>query len=72
VPRRHPRIGRIPLLGRYIDLARRHRLVSGGLLVVAGAYVVYYGIDELRLASGGDTDDPVISAATSIKEPSPS
>jgi cytochrome c biogenesis protein CcdA len=41
--------------------------ISGGLFVLAGAYVAYYGVYELRLASGGVIDDPVISAATSIQ-----
>lgn len=38
--------------------------VAGGLLVVAGAYVAYYGIYELRIIYGsGATADPVIDAA---------
>jgi cytochrome c biogenesis protein CcdA len=41
--------------------------LSGALLVLAGAYVTYYGIYELRLASGDIRDDPVISAATSVQ-----
>ena len=36
---------------------------SGVLLVLAGAYVTYYGIYELRLFTGrGDADDPVVGA----------
>jgi len=41
--------------------------LSGALLVLAGAYVTYYGAYELRLASGDITDDPVISAAVSVQ-----
>lgn len=41
--------------------------ISGALLVLAGAYVTYYGAYELRLASGKITDDPVITAATSVQ-----
>lgn len=41
--------------------------LSGVLLVLAGAYVTYYGIYELRLAGGGATDDPVVSAATAVQ-----
>jgi threonine/homoserine/homoserine lactone efflux protein len=41
--------------------------ISGGLLVLAGAFVAYYGLYELRLASGAIIDDPVISAATSAQ-----
>ena len=40
--------------------------LSGLLLVVAGAYVAYYGIYELRLADGRIVDDPVVDAATAI------
>ena len=40
--------------------------LSGLLLVVAGAYVAYYGISELRLADGRIVDDPVVDAATAI------
>lgn len=41
--------------------------VSGILLVIAGAYVAYYGAYELRLASGTITDDPIVSAATTAQ-----
>lgn len=41
--------------------------ISGGLLVLAGAYVTYYGVYELRLAGGQISDDPVISAATTAQ-----
>jgi cytochrome c biogenesis protein CcdA len=41
--------------------------ISGALLVLAGAYVAYYGVYELRLASGRISDDSVISAATAVQ-----
>lgn len=38
--------------------------ISGALLLVAGLYVGYYGVYEVRLFHfGGDPNDPVISAA---------
>ena len=40
---------------------------SGALLVIAGAYVAYYGWYELRVFSGGGTDDPVVSAARRVQ-----
>jgi cytochrome c biogenesis protein CcdA len=40
--------------------------LSGLLLVIAGAYVAYYGIYELRLADGRIVDDPVVDAATAV------
>ncbi|MDQ2710488.1 MAG: cytochrome c biogenesis protein CcdA [Actinomycetota bacterium] len=42
--------------------------LSGALLVLVGLYVGYYGVFELRLASGGDPDDPVIGAAGVIQQ----
>lgn len=42
-----------------------HR-VAGGLLVVAGAYVAYYGWYELRVLAGA-TGDPVIDRALAVQ-----
>ena len=33
----------------------------------AGAYVVWYGVYEIRVAGGGDPNDPVIEAATTVQ-----
>ncbi|QSB05214.1 cytochrome c biogenesis CcdA family protein [Natronoglycomyces albus] len=42
---------------------------SGVLLLLAGAYVAYYGWWEIRVSSGtGDPTDPIISAAAYIQE----
>ncbi|WTX01115.1 cytochrome c biogenesis CcdA family protein (plasmid) [Streptomycetaceae bacterium NBC_01309] len=41
--------------------------VSGALLIVAGAYVAYYGWYELRVNDGGSTDDPVMNRAYEIQ-----
>ncbi|WP_454853630.1 cytochrome c biogenesis CcdA family protein [Promicromonospora soli] len=41
--------------------------LGGGLLVVAGAYVAYYGWYEIRVLSGGALDDPVIQAGESVQ-----
>jgi cytochrome c biogenesis protein CcdA len=41
--------------------------ISGWLLVLAGAYITYYGVYELRLAGGQIADDPIISAATTAQ-----
>ncbi|MFI6742434.1 cytochrome c biogenesis CcdA family protein [Nonomuraea sp. NPDC050451] len=40
---------------------------SGGLLTLAGLYVVYYGWYELRVFAGGSTDDPIVSTATAVQ-----
>jgi cytochrome c-type biogenesis protein len=41
--------------------------LGGGLLVIAGAYVAYYGWYEIRVLRGGALDDPVIGAGQSIQ-----
>ncbi|MFF0312852.1 cytochrome c biogenesis CcdA family protein [Streptosporangium sp. NPDC004379] len=41
--------------------------VSGGLLVLAGLYVAYYGWYELRVFAGASTDDPVVGAVTAVQ-----
>ncbi|SFP40011.1 Cytochrome c biogenesis protein CcdA [Amycolatopsis arida] len=44
-----------------------HR-VGGGLLVLAGLYVGYYGVYELRLFLGdGSADDPVVDVAGAVQ-----
>nr|WP_198664188.1 hypothetical protein [Jiangella endophytica] len=40
---------------------------SGALLVLAGAYVAYYGVYELRVRAGGDPSDPVVDAALRVQ-----
>ncbi|MGB2921984.1 MAG: cytochrome c biogenesis CcdA family protein [Mycobacterium sp.] len=42
--------------------------IGGVLLVVAGAYVAYYGFYELRVFRGGDAADPVIGAAARVQQ----
>lgn len=42
--------------------------ISGGLLVITGGYVGYYGIYELRLYhAGGQAADPVVDAAARVQ-----
>ncbi len=41
--------------------------VSGGLLLLAGSYVAYYGWWELRVLNGGATDDPIVDFAASLQ-----
>ncbi|UVS77690.1 cytochrome c biogenesis CcdA family protein [Actinokineospora sp. UTMC 2448] len=42
--------------------------VVGGLLVLAGLYVAYYGVHELRVAhADADPDDPIIAAAGNVQ-----
>ncbi|MBV9847256.1 MAG: cytochrome c biogenesis protein CcdA [Kutzneria sp.] len=41
--------------------------IGGGLLVLVGGFVGYYGIYELRLLGGAETGDPVIDAAGAVQ-----
>ncbi len=41
--------------------------VSGVLMVLAGLYVTWYGIYELRLLNGGAVGDPVVDAALRVQ-----
>lgn len=41
--------------------------LSGALLVIAGAYVGWYGWYELRVYSGAPADDPIIAAASEVQ-----
>lgn len=42
--------------------------IGGAMLVVAGAYVSYYGLYELRVYRGGDAGDPIIEAAARVQQ----
>lgn len=53
---------------RFLRRAQAHVARIGAvLLIVAGAYVAWYGVYELRVYSGSTTDDPVVDAATQIQ-----
>ncbi|MFV2176505.1 cytochrome c biogenesis CcdA family protein [Actinomadura sp. LOL_016] len=60
-------------LARDAAVARTRRILpyvsrgSGGLLVLAGLYIVYYGWYEVRLNAGGAADSPVVDAATEVQ-----
>lgn len=41
--------------------------IGGALLLATSAYVIYYGIYELRLSRGGGVEDPIIGAAGRIQ-----
>ncbi|MFI2347101.1 cytochrome c biogenesis CcdA family protein [Streptomyces sp. NPDC019443] len=41
--------------------------LGGGLLLLVGAYVAYYGWYEIRVLRGGEITDPVIDAAGSVQ-----
>lgn len=41
--------------------------VGGALLVLAGAYVAWYGVVEVRVLAGDVTPDPLVSAVTGVQ-----
>ena len=41
--------------------------LAGVLLVLAGAYVAWFGWYEVRVAAGGSTEDPVVDAAAAVQ-----
>jgi hypothetical protein len=41
--------------------------VSGVLMVLAGLYVSWYGVYELRLLNGGSGGDPVVDSALRVQ-----
>ncbi|WP_407835944.1 cytochrome c biogenesis CcdA family protein [Streptomyces sp. DSM 116496] len=41
--------------------------IGGGLLVLVGAYIAWYGVYELRLYAGASPDDPIVTAASGIQ-----
>lgn len=55
-------VERIRRIGPYLNR------ISGGLLVIVGLYVGYYGLYEVRLfTAGGSAQDPVIAAAARVQ-----
>jgi cytochrome c-type biogenesis protein len=55
------------LLARMRRLAPVVSRAGGAVMVVAGAYVAYYGWYEIRLRRGDDPADPVIEAAGAVQ-----
>ncbi|MBE1533288.1 cytochrome c biogenesis CcdA family protein [Actinomadura algeriensis] len=60
-------------LARDAAVARTRRILpyvsraSGGLLVLAGLYVAYYGWYEVRVFAGASADSPIVGAATEVQ-----
>jgi hypothetical protein len=42
---------------------------GGGLLMLAGGYVAWYGVYELRVYGGGSAEDPVIDLVGRVQRP---
>jgi cytochrome c biogenesis protein CcdA len=56
------------LVAKFRSLLPKMNKVAGVLLLIAGAYVAYYGWYEVRLFNGsGSADDPIIDVAIDIQ-----
>jgi cytochrome c-type biogenesis protein len=60
-------LARAGLVGRLRSALPYVSRFSGGLLVVAGAYVAWYGWFEVRTLNGGDGRDPIVERATDLQ-----
>jgi len=60
-------LARAGLAGRLRSAMPYVSKFSGGLLVVAGAYVAWYGWFEVRTLSGGDGSDPIVDRAIELQ-----
>lgn len=61
-------MARSGVVARFRSMVPRMHLVAGVLLLVAGAYVAYYGWYELRLFHfDGPAADPIVDTATSLQ-----
>jgi hypothetical protein len=61
-------LARSGVVARFRELLPMMNRIAGGLMVVTGAYVAYYGYYELRLLNyGGDEDDVVIDSALEVQ-----
>jgi cytochrome c-type biogenesis protein len=54
-------------IGRLRRLAGPASRIGGGLLLLAGAYVAYYGWYEIRVLRGDDLADPVVDGAGAVQ-----
>ena len=59
-------LAKATLVQRFRNALPTINRVAGGLIVVAGVYVAYYGWYEIRVFNG-DTDDPIVDRAIRIQ-----
>jgi hypothetical protein len=57
------------LVAKFRSLLPKMNRIAGALMVVAGAYVAYYGYYEVRLLIWGqNVDDPIVDGAIRVQE----
>jgi cytochrome c-type biogenesis protein len=54
-------------VGRMRSAGRVLPRVAGGLVLVVGLYVAYYGVWEIRVLNGADPADPVVDTALAVQ-----
>ncbi len=61
-------LARTGLVAKFRSLLPIMNKLAGGLLVIAGLYVAYYGLYEVRLFNGRESgEDPVVDAAVGVQ-----
>jgi hypothetical protein len=55
------------LVNKFRSLLPKMNVFAGVFLVIAGAYVAYYGYYEIQVFSGAAADDPIVGAFTSVQ-----
>lgn len=60
-------LARASVVGRLRRAGRLAPRIGGGLALLAGLYVAYYGWYELRTYAGSDTADPIVDAAGGLQ-----
>lgn len=60
-------MARSSVIGRMRRLAPIISRAGGAVVVLAGGYVAYYGLFELRVLGGGDPVDPIVTAAGRVQ-----
>ena len=57
------------LVAKFRSLLPKMNRIAGALMVIAGAYVAYYGFYEVRLLIWGqDVEDPIVDGAIRVQE----
>jgi cytochrome c biogenesis protein CcdA len=57
------------IVAKFRSLIPKMNKIAGGLLVIAGAYVAYYGYYEVRIFHfDGPVEDPVVDAASDVQQ----
>jgi len=59
-------LAKATVVQRFRNALPKINRIAGGVVVIAGLYVAYYGWYEIRVLNG-DTDDPIIDRAIAVQ-----